>query len=265
MLKLTNVNIWLYDILNNFVYKTYDLYFNRIVQKQLRDLKNIPVVIINFNQFFYLKKLINFLLDRNFTNIVIIDNKSTYSPLLRYYEEIESKVKVELMKENYGHLVFFENKELQKKYGKGFYIISDADVVPNENVPEDFLEQFFLHLRKHWRTITKVGFALRIDDIPEQNQLKKKILDWEEKFWKNKVEENIYDAPLDTTFALYKPGYPQKYNQIQCFSAHRFAGDFTGKHGGWYIDQNNLTEEQYFYINSASTSSSWLQDEKNVD
>lgn len=265
MPKLTKLNIWLYNLLNNYVYRIYDLYINKIVRKQIKEVKKIPIIIINFNQLFYLKQLVNFLVEREFGNIVIVDNKSTYPPLLQYYKEIQSKVKIEFMSENFGHLVFFENKELLKKYAKGFFVITDSDIVPNKNLPLDFLEQLLSHLIQHWKEITKVGFALRVDDIPKENQLKEKILHWEKEFWAVKKEEGVYIAPLDTTFALYKPGYPNKYNQVHCFSAHRFADDFTATHGGWYINQDFLTDEQQYYITTASASSSWLQDEKNVN
>lgn len=263
-MKLTALNIWLYNVLNNNIYRNFDLYFNKIVRNQMKQPKQIPIIIINFNQIFHLKQLVSFFLKRNFNNIIIIDNKSTYPPLLKYYEEISNQVVIEFMKENYGHAVFFKNKDLQKKYGKGFYVITDADVIPNENLAEDFLKQMILHLEKHWRQITKVGFALRIDDIPNENNLKEKILKWEAKFWKTKYSDDVYIASLDTTFALYKPGYPQRYDQISYLSAHRLADNFTAKHGGWYLDQNNLTEEQKFYIETVSVSSSWLQKNKNL-
>lgn len=264
MFKITKLNIWLYNILNNVVYRNIDLLLNQIVRKQLKNPKEIPVIIINFNQLFYLKQLVDFLVRRNFKNIIIIDNKSTYPPLLSYYEEIKNRVTIEHMKENYGHAVFFKNKDLQSKYGKGFFVITDADIIPNENLPENFMSQMLSHLISNWRGITKVGFALGIDDIPNENVFKEKILSWEKKFWENKFAENIYIAALDTTFALYKPNYPQKYDQISYLDAHRFAGDCTSKHGGWYIDQNNLTEEQEFFVKTASRSSSWLQEDKNL-
>ncbi|UJF28768.1 glycosyltransferase family 2 protein [Kaistella sp. 97-N-M2] len=263
-MKLTIFNIWLYNVINNIFYRSFDLYCNPIVRKQLKQPKQIPIIIINFNQLFYLKQLVDFLFERNFNNIVIIDNRSTYPPLLRYYEEISNDVEIEFMEKNYGHAVFFKNKVLQKKYGKGFYVVTDADVIPNENLPADFLKHMIIHLKKHWSQITKVGFALKLDDIPKENLLKQKILKWEAKFWQNKQSENIYIAPIDTTFALYKPGYPRKYDQVPYLNAHRFANSFVAKHGGWYVNQSNLTEEQQFYAETASMSSSWLQNNQNL-
>ena len=51
---LTNINIWLYNLINNYIYKTFDLYINPLVRKQLKDYKSIPIIIVNFNQLFYL-------------------------------------------------------------------------------------------------------------------------------------------------------------------------------------------------------------------
>lgn len=263
-MKLTSFNIWFYNILNNIIYRNFDLYFNPIVRNQLKQPKEIPIIIINFNQLFYFKQLVDFLISRNYNNIIIIDNKSTYPPLLRYYEEISNQVVVEFMGENYGHAVFFNSKRLQGKYGQGFYVITDADIVPNDQLPEDFIEQMINHLKKYWKDITKVGFALNLDDIPQGNELRDKILNWEQKFWQKKISNDIFEAPLDTTFSVYKPGYPSKYNQIYRGTAHRFGGEFTAKHGGWYIEQDLLTDEQKFYIDTASPSSSWLQENKNL-
>lgn len=136
---LTNINIWLYNCLNNYIYKIFDLNFNKKVRLHLKDYKQIPIIIINFNQLYYLKQLLEFFISRNYKNIIIIDNNSTYPPLLSYYKEIMNQVNIEFMPRNFGHAVFFKNKELQKKYGRGFYILTDSDIVPNENLPDDFL------------------------------------------------------------------------------------------------------------------------------
>ena len=168
------------------------------------------------------------------------------------------------MTENFGHDVFFKNKYLQKKYGRGFYVITDADIVPNEALPENFMDIFIQHLIKFWGEITKVGFALKIDDIPNENIHKARILNYEKKFWIEKFQSDIYIAPLDTTFSLYKPGYPNKYNHTSFWSAHRFSGNYIAKHGGWYVDQGNLTEEQEYYLKTASISSSWVKMERGL-
>ncbi|TGN27171.1 glycosyltransferase family 2 protein [Empedobacter tilapiae] len=240
-----------------FLYYQYLIRTNSLIKKQRKDSLSIPILIINFNQLFYLKQLVNFLLKRGFENIIIIDNKSTYPPLLEYYKQIENQVTVEYMQKNAGHMVFFENKELQKKYGQGYYVITDADIVPNDNLPKDFMAIMLSYLDKYFKTITKVGFALKIDDIPDHFPLKEKVLKWERKFWNHEIEKNIYKVDLDTTFALYKPNYPCFFDNISFYNGIRISNLFIAKHGGWYKDFNNLTHEEKFYQKTANDSSSW--------
>ena len=235
------------------------LNFDPLIRAQRKNPQLIPIIIINFNQLFYLKKLVNFLVKRKFENIIIIDNLSTYPPLLEYYKTLKG-VKVEYMDDNYGHKIFFENKELQEKYAKGFYVVTDADIVPNEDLPVDFMNTLLKILVKEFYKVTKAGFALKTDDIPLTYTFRDQVLDWESKFWVSKYHHSLecYYAKLDTTFALYKPKYPRWLNGIDFLRGIRIAGDFTATHGGWYIDPNNLTEEQKFYQQTSSSASSWL-------
>lgn len=246
----------------HFLYYQYLIRTNSLIKTQRKNPFSIPIIIINFNQLFYLRQLIDFLLKRGFENIVIIDNKSTYPPLLAYYKQIEDQVNVEFMKENAGHMVFFENKDLQKKYGKGYFVLTDADIVPNENLPVDFMSVMLNYLERYFRAINKVGFALRIDDIPDYFPFKEKVLEWEEKYWKNKISDNLFKADIDTTFALYKPNYPTCFNNVNFYRGLRISDSFNSSHGGWYKNFDKLSDEDKFYQLTASTSSSWNVNER---
>lgn len=230
---------------------------NPTVRKQKKDAKTIPIIIINFNQLFYLKQLVDFLIKRSFSNIIIIDNQSSFPPLLAYYKEIENRVTVHYMESNEGHMVFFNNAELFSKYSKGYYVVTDADIVPNPLCPDDFLETMIQWLDKDIYA-RKVGFALKIDDIPDYYPLKEKVLNWEKRFWADKLAPDIYRADIDTTFALYRPCNRYRYNQF--YSGIRIAGTMTATHGGWYLDPENLSAEQQFYRLTANLSSSWNVD-----
>ncbi len=234
--------------------------FNKTARQQKNDPLSIPVIIINYNRLADLKILVRFLQERRHKNIVIVDNNSTYPPLLEYYKEIEKDIKIEYMQKNYGHMVFWENQDLYNKYSKGYHIVTDSDIIPNTNMPTDYLHKMIsiLDNNKH---ITKVGFALKIDDIPDYYQHKTKVLEWEKKHWENPVGKNLYLNELDTTFALYPPQY--QYNLLNFYSAIRIAGDYTAQHKGWYIDNQNLTEEENYYFKTASDSNSWKIDIKN--
>ncbi|MET3028168.1 glycosyltransferase family 2 protein [Flavobacterium sp. UW10123] len=228
--------------------------FNKTVINQNKNLKSIPIIIISFNQLFYLKQLIDFLKKHDYNNIIIIDNNSTFKPLLEYFDEIESIATIHRLKENYGHLVFWKFKELYDKYSKGYYVVTDADINPISDCPSDFLRYFKKILDGDYK-ITKVGFSLKIDDIPNSNINKEKIINWESKFWRHCTTDGNFIAGLDTTFALYRPKY--KYNETLFLRACRTKYPYIAKHGGWYVDTDNLTDEQKFYLENCNESSSW--------
>ncbi|PWB21791.1 glycosyltransferase family A protein [Flavobacterium sp. HTF] len=225
------------------------------------DYKTIPIIIISFNQLHYLEKLIDYLTKHNYKNIVIIDNNSTYKPLLEYFDKINSIVTIHRLKDNYGHLVFWENKGLFEKYSKGYYALTDADINPIPECPGDFLNHFKKILDKDQK-ITKVGFSLKVDDIPNTNLYKDRILKWESQFSKDERKDGNFAAEIDTTFALYRPGY--QYDIANFYSACRTKMPFVARHGGWYIDNRNLTEEQKFFFANCNESSSWRVNEDGI-
>lgn len=236
----------------------WDQIFNKTVREQIRDYKSIPIFIISFNQLFYLKKLIEFLTDKGYKNIIIIDNKSTYIPLLEYFETIKDQVDIMVMDNNYGHRVFWLKKDLFRKFLNGYYVVTDADVVPEQFCPEDFLLYFKRILDTHPR-IFKVGFSLRIDNIPDFNLNKEKIIHWENKFWQAKIGNGNYLSDIDTTFALYRPNHFSFLN-LPFMKGVRTKEPYTADHGGWHVNSRNPTKEQRFYMENANDSSSWRID-----
>ena len=233
---------------------------NPLIKAQKLNTKSIPVLIINYNQLFYLKQLIDFLTERNFSNIIILDNKSSYPPLLQYYEKIKNQIKIEYLAENYGHKVLYEAPGLLEKYCQGYYFLTDSDIVPNEKLPDGFADVMLQKLELYFSKVSKIGFALRIDNIPDHFKLKDKVLAWEKLFWINPVEKNGYLTTIDTTFALYKPQYGLKFTNIEFLKGLRLAGDYSATHGGWYLNTENLSEENKFYFATVNKSASWALD-----
>lgn len=228
-----------------------------LIIAQRQNPKSIPVLIINFNQLSYLERLIHFLIEREFENIIILDNKSTYPPLLEYYKKIESKIKIEYLSENYGHQVLYNASYLLGKYGQGYYFLTDSDIVPNDHLPANFADEMIKKLDQYFSKVTKIGFAIRIDNIPDHYKLKEKVLIWVEKFWQNQLEPDSYLTTIDTTFALYKPKYGLPFTNIDFLKGLRLAGNYSATHGGWYLDTENLSEENKFYFATVNKSASW--------
>ena len=111
------VNIYLILI------KYYLCFFKPVLRKQIRNPKNIPIIINNFNQLFYLKQLINKLQIFNIKTIVILDNNSTFPPLLKYYEDIKNEVKIIRLTKNRGHLAFWKTEYVFKQYLRNICIL----------------------------------------------------------------------------------------------------------------------------------------------
>lgn len=205
-------------------------------------MNNLTVVINNRNRLTTTKKLVEDLLERNTTSIWIIDNQSTYQPLLNWYTTIPQEVKV-LKYHNVGHWALWSTGVV-KDIKDDWCFYTDADIELNPRMPNDYQQQMMdLALRYN---IDKIGLALSIDDIPEHYSLREQVIRNENKWWLDQVEPNVYRADTDTTFCLIK--------KVDQFPSLRVAGDFTCRHVPWYHDLNNLDEEEQYYIDNISTS-----------
>ena len=235
-------------------------FFNKVIRTQYRNPKSIPIIIISFNQLFYLKQLIDFLKDQKCNNIVIVDNNSNYPPLLEYLWEIEKEVTVIRMKKNYGHNVFTHRQDLFEDYLEGYYVITDPDIVPDSNCPHDFM-RYFKKLLDSNPSVRKVGFSLRTDNIPNTNPEKSFIQKRQQVYGelaRRDRKKNFY-ADIDTTFAMYRPKIFD-FLPVPYLSGIRTKPPYSASHGGWHIDPQNLTEEQLNYLNTSNDSGSWKID-----
>ena len=217
--------------------------------------KNIPVIINNFNRLQYLQQQVAWLLQCGHKNIHIIDNASTYMPLLDYYKKAPATIY--RLDRNLGHEAFWRT-HLFQRFGKSYHVYTDPDVLPAADTPADFME-YFMSILKRYPQTDKVGFGLKTDDLPDHYPKKKQVIDWETALLKNEIAPGIFKARIDTTFALYRPG-----KAFQCWDATlRTGAPYLLKHMPWYEDPENLSAETIHYLQTASASSSWYQAVKN--
>ena len=201
---------------------------------------SIPIILNNFNRLSTTKKLADDLYSLGYTNIYILDNNSTYPPLLEWYKECPYKV--EMLGKNMGQLAIYNSDYINKF--NGWVAYSDSDIELNENCPSGFIETMIQGADKHNRL--KAGLALRIDDLPTTRYglyIKRE----EAKFWKTELEPDIYQADVDTTFSVIKVGQPFQYHAI------RLAGNLTARHIPWYLDYENLSPEELYIIEKADS------------
>ena len=211
---------------------------------------NITVLIIGYNQYTYIKNMVS-QLEKYTNDIIIIDNKSTYKPLLDYYET-DYKYSLLKMTKNLGHKVY-EEQFVNKLVGS-LFIITDPDLEFNSQLPKNFITQL-INLSNEYKT-GKIGFALEINSPnirPELTYANMPLKLWEGNFWNNKIQNSnyeLYRAPIDTTFCLINKLYSQYGVSI------RVAGNFTCKHLPWYINfYDILLEDEYdeYLKNNIST------------
>lgn len=221
--------------------------------KKVQDQSNTPIIINNFNRLTFLRLLIERLEKCGYKNIYIIDNASTYPPLLEYYNNIPYKIF--RLKDNVGFLSLWETG-IYKQFKNQYFVYTDSDVIPSDECPNDFLTYFY-DLMERYPRASKVGFSLKIDDLPDTFKNKSKVLEWESKFWKNPLDVDLYRAAIDTTFALYRPNV--KGGAYFHDFMIRTAGKYSARHLPWYNDDNNPSEEERYYIANARTSTHWTE------
>jgi len=192
--------------------------------------KNMPVVVIGYNQCTYIKNMVA-QLEKYTTDIIVVDNNSSYEPLLNYYAH-DFKYTLLRQKINHGHTVV--SKSFVQSLVGDVYIITDPDLQFNKNLPDNFID--ILVWLSNYFTAHKVGFALLIDS----DQIKtdnlcfgSSIKEYESRYWELRFQspENtcleIYKAMIDTTFCLV--------NNKFCGNCNiRVAGDFTCLHLPWF-------------------------------
>lgn len=227
------------------------------IHKKDPEYHSIPIVINNFNRVSSLKKLIDTLENRGYRNIYIIDNNSTFPALLDYYSTCSYPIFY--LRKNLGFTAIWDSG-LYNRFKRSFYVYTDSDIILDKDCPEDFMKVFLDALRKYPKC-KKVGFGLRIDDLPDAFSNKQKVIEHESQFWRRPVDDLFYDAPIDTTFALYRPFCygPADSNYLML----RSNTPYLAQHTPWYVDSANLSEEELYYLKSCSKSTHWSQLMKN--
>lgn len=221
----------------------------------------IPIYINNFNRLTSTKQLASYFDHIDGTSVVIIDNASSYEPLLEWYSKCPYKV-IKL-KQNYGHLApWSQGCYLDKIYNSDYYVVTDADL-DLSHCPKDLMKVLIRGIKEY--KVNKVGLSLEISDLPDDFPLKNDVINWEKKYWQTMTpDKKFYKADVDTTFALYDTTTPQKV-ATQIDPSLRTARPYTAKHIPWYLTPNTLSEEEKYIIkNSKDGETHWTKQLKKM-
>ena len=208
--------------------------------------KEIPIFINARDLFVSLRQLVMWLLEAGYTCIYVIDNESSYPALLDFYNTMRKDIRVIRVGMNLGHTAIWHSNILDQLGIIGPYVWTDPDIVPIKECPTNVLE-FFLAVLQVYPNKTKVGFGLRIDDLPEHYRFKREVIAWETQYWEKKIGPKLYDAPIDTTFALYRAG--SGYKPIN--AALRTGFPYLARHVPWYENLDRPSDDHDYYLKNA--------------
>ena len=107
------------------------------------DYRDIPIIINSFNRLDSLRRLVAWCHSAGQRRIIVIDNASTYPPLLEYLREIEAagRASVVHLGANVGHLALWECGLLERLGLETEFVYTDPDVIPCESCPLDAVER----------------------------------------------------------------------------------------------------------------------------
>lgn len=208
----------------------------------------INVFIVSFNRVTWLPNMVKdiFSMD-NVGEVYIIDNGSTYPPLLKYYEQTPAKVIY--LDKNLGHRSPWLS-DIVEQLATPYYVVTDPDL-SLAGVPKDCL----LHLLKGYEkykhlNINKAGLGLEIKDVPKNKHTEFIHFFEAEHMWKRPLDPQFFNATCDTTFALYNKYHfiwdvdPKTHADFSY--AVRSNYPYVAKHMPWYDSPENPSEEDLF-------------------
>jgi glycosyltransferase involved in cell wall biosynthesis len=234
---------------------------------------DVPIIIPTFNAPTYLKSMIDQLESRGWTNIIICDNNSSYPPMIDLLEKLSQKYHVVRWSENHGPRYYTENKDICSRMPK-YFIVTDPDLLFNEQMPHNAIDKMRRIVDMYG--VSKVGLAIDIDTPEERERFfnPNQVDLWERSYWSRKVDQlpevdDLYAAPIDTTFSLYnRDKFLEEIDHVPgrmtCnTSAIRIAGRFTCRHMGWW-EKQPMTEEEYDFYKNTHTWSSTENEKKKL-
>lgn len=208
----------------------------------------IPVIINNRDLLTWTRDMVDKIKTlKGVGEIFIVDNSSTYPPLLDWYETKPCEI---IRVTNLGHKAPW-SCGLVKKLNKR-YVVSDSDL-GIDNIPDDTLLYLNTKLNEN-PNLNKIGLKLDWECVTEESPYYNHLQNYEKNRWaKSRVENDVYiDIHTDTTFALYDTSF-------HFIGGGSLGKPYQAKHYPWLFtdEERNNNEEFKYYIKNASSSSSY--------
>lgn len=213
----------------------------------------IPVYIISYNRLATLRPLVDWLLCIPECHPVIVDNGSTWPPLVEYLQDLDQHDfpvyrtdEPSNIRAAWSQGVILQGQAHRRRWSSSYYAVTDPDFLPGD-CPTDVLERLALGLERYpWAL--RAGVSTRLDDIPDDYPRKEEVLAWESRYWQESLDEEFFRAPVDTGFALYRADQPAlPFATAPCI---RSRPPYVMRHTSWYVTPTTMTDEDRYYHQS---------------
>ena len=199
---------------------------------------DVPIFIVVRDMLSPLQQLLAWLDRAGHERIYLVDNESTYPPMVEFLSATPHTVLS--CGWNMGHRSPWLSGAVFEHADGEQYVVTDPDIVPDEDCPLDAVSHFAEVLSAH-PEVQRVGFGLHIDDLPDHYAPKADVIAWESPFWQNEVAPGLFSAPIDTTFAL------ARVPRAQAMPSLRTGPPYVARHLPWYDNTAEPTEELLYY------------------
>jgi len=209
----------------------------------------IPVIINNRNFLTWPKAMVERIKEYDGVGeIIIVDNDSTYPPLLEWYAT--NPCRIERLDTNVGMGAPWVSGVVKELNGAP-YVLTDPDL-GLEETPDDTL--LYLLDKLNTLQLDKVGLGLDWQIVEKKSPYYERLNLYEKSRWnKSPVKDGVYtEVQIDTTFALYNVD-------------HYFIGGgsttfpYVARHYPWEfsIEEARNSEEFMYYMDNATSASSY--------
>ncbi|MHB1950168.1 MAG: glycosyltransferase family 2 protein [Acidiferrobacteraceae bacterium] len=208
-----------------------------------------PILITCRDRVRDLRALVAWLEAAGHQDITLVDNASTWPPLLDYLAQ--SPHRVVRSSRNLGKTAIWQ---LGLAPTDGWFVHTDPDVVPHENCPSTLIRRLRGLLLRHdgWPA---AGPGLYLEDVPASMT----SLQWERGPVINgrELEPGARASLIDTTMALYRPGFDPSRHGLPC-QAIRTEHPYVARHGSWYVTAPDDEDRYYLaHAEAGAHASSW--------
>lgn len=194
------------------------------------------------DQLIHLRKMVDHL-KRLPLDVIIVDCASTNPTLLSYYKT--NPCRVIRCRSNLGERAGWACGAVDA-FATEYFLYSDSDLDLSD-VPDDFPEVLKAGLIANPRA-NCAGLSLSITDLPIDNPGAQNSIQYERSYWQTKASDGFWNAPTDTTMAMYCRSRPTNGKA----SAIRSDSPYTARHLPWYYSVNNPPKSDYmYYLQSA--------------